>query len=57
VLGTTELDEVNAIVGKINMLEDSKHFQSSEKRIELMDRQMPLWKELYAKVGKIISPW
>lgn len=56
-LGTTELDEVNAIVGKINMLEDSKQFQSSEKRIELMDRQMPLWKELYAKVGKIISPW
>ena len=52
-----ELHEINRIVLKLNELEDSKQVQSSEKRIELSDRQMPLWKELYAKVGKIVSPW
>lgn len=53
----TELDDINAIVGKINMLQDSMEGLPPEKRIELMDRQMPLWKELYVRIGKIISPW
>jgi hypothetical protein len=53
----TDLDEINVIVGKLNMLEDSKEGQPPEKRIEYLDRQAPLWRELYAKVGEIICRW
>ena len=53
----SELDEINAIIGKINMLEDSKECAPLEKRVEYLDRQTPLWKELYARVGEIICRW
>jgi hypothetical protein len=51
------LDEINKIVLQLNVLEDSKFNQPSEKRIELADRQLPLFRELHARAGEIICPW
>jgi len=48
------LHEVNKIVCKLNELEDSKEGQSIEKRVELSDRMILLYKELHAKIGEII---
>lgn len=52
-----ELDTINRIVLKLNELEDSKFGQNTEKRVELADRQIPLFKQLYAQVGGIICQW
>lgn len=52
-----DLDKINQIVGKLNMLEDSKEGQPFEKRLELEGRETPLLKQLHAYVGDLICPW
>lgn len=49
-----QLHDINRIVLKLNEIEDSKEGQPSNKRIELADRQIPLYKELHAKLGEIV---
>lgn len=49
-----DLSDINKIILKINELEDSKYGAKTEQRIELMNRQLPLWQELYAKIGVIV---
>jgi hypothetical protein len=52
-----DMHRINQIVVKLNSLEDSKFGQSPEKRMELADRQLPLFRQLHAVVGEIICPF
>lgn len=57
VMTVTDLHEINRLICRLNEIEDSKENQSPEKRIELQDRMMPVFRELYAKVGTILCPF
>jgi len=52
-----DLHEINRLLLKLNELEDSKFGMSVEDRITLSDRQLGLLKDLYAKIGQLISVW
>jgi len=53
----SDLHEINRLLLKVNELEDSKFGRTPMEKVELSDRQLFYFKEIYNKIGQIIAIW